>query len=149
MRDVDSVLDIEDTAGLSKPCDQDPNGASANRRLPDAWHASAEYRPQRHHCARRVGTKSSSLINKSWTGRSRSNGSGPTSSTTRPADRFLREAAITARLQHPGIVPIYGLGQDDDGPFYTMPFIQGQTLQEAIEGFQRDDPFRRDPGRRA
>ena len=55
-------------------------------------------------------------------------------------DRFLREAAITARLQHPGIVPIYGLGQDDDGPFYTMPFIQGQTLQEAIEGFQRDDP---------
>ena len=56
-------------------------------------------------------------------------------------NRFLREAAITARLQHPGIVPIYGLGQDDDGPFYTMPFIQGQTLQEAIEGFPRDDPF--------
>ena len=46
--------------------------------------------------------------------------------------RFLREAVITAGLQHPGIVPIYGLGQDDDGPFYTMPFIQGQTLDEAI-----------------
>ena len=41
--------------------------------------------------------------------------------------RFLREAALTARLQHPGIVPIYGLGQDEGGPFYTMPFIEGQT----------------------
>ena len=53
--------------------------------------------------------------------------------------RFLREAAITARLQHPGIVPIYGLGQDEDGPFYTMPFIKGQTLQEAIDELHRDE----------
>ena len=52
--------------------------------------------------------------------------------------RFLREAEITARLQHPGIVPIYGLGEDDDGPFYTMPLIEGQTLQEAIEEFHGD-----------
>jgi serine/threonine protein kinase/tetratricopeptide (TPR) repeat protein len=53
--------------------------------------------------------------------------------------RFLREAAITARLQHPGIVPIYGLGQDDDGPFYTMPLVEGQTLQEAIDAFHGDE----------
>ena len=63
--------------------------------------------------------------------------------------RFLREAAITARLQHPGIVPIYGLGQDDEGPFYTMPLIQGRTFQEAIEAFHGDDSLRRDPGRRS
>ena len=63
--------------------------------------------------------------------------------------RFLREAALTARLQHPGIVPIYGLGQDDDGPFYTMPFIQGRTLQEAIDAFHGDESLRRDPGRRS
>src|SRR5262249_28192502 len=63
--------------------------------------------------------------------------------------RFLREAAITARLQHPGIVPIYGLGQDDGGPFYTMPFIQGQTLQEALDAFHGDEALRRDPGRRS
>ncbi len=62
--------------------------------------------------------------------------------------RFLREAAITARLQHPGIVPIYGLGQDEDGPFYTMPFIEGQTLQEAINAFHGDESLRRDPGPR-
>ncbi len=63
--------------------------------------------------------------------------------------RFLREAAITARLQHPGIVPIYGLGQDDGGPFYTMPFIEGRTLQQAIAAFHGDERVRGDPGRRA
>jgi len=64
-------------------------------------------------------------------------------------DRFLREAAITARLQHPGIVPIHGLGEDEFGPFYTMPFILGETLQEAIEELHEDDLLRRDPGRRS
>ena len=46
-------------------------------------------------------------------------------------------------------MPIYGLGQDEDGPFYTMPFIEGQTLQEAIDAFHGDESLRRDPGRRA
>jgi tetratricopeptide (TPR) repeat protein len=62
--------------------------------------------------------------------------------------RFLREAALTARLQHPGIVPIYGLGEDDDGPFYAMPLIRGRTLQEAIAAFHADEALRRDAGRR-
>src|SRR5207245_1913930 len=48
--------------------------------------------------------------------------------------RFLREAAITSRLEHPSIVPVHSMGQDADGcPFYAMRFIQGKTLQEAIE----------------
>ena len=63
--------------------------------------------------------------------------------------RFVREAAITARLQHPGIVPIHGLGEDDDGPFYTMPFVGGRTLQQAIQEFHRDEALHRDPGRRS
>ncbi len=62
--------------------------------------------------------------------------------------RFLREAAITARLQHPGIIPIHGLGEDEDGPFYTMPFIEGETFQEAIHAFHQDAALRGDPGRR-
>ena len=62
--------------------------------------------------------------------------------------RFLREAALTARLQHPGVVPIYDLGQDDGGPFYTMPFIEGRTLGEAIEAFHDDESLRGDPGER-
>jgi serine/threonine-protein kinase len=57
----------------------------------------------------------------------------------RARERFLREAAITARLQHPGIVPIHGLGEDDKGPFYTMPFIEGKTLQEAIQELHATD----------
>ena len=59
--------------------------------------------------------------------------------------RFLREAVLTARLQHPGIVPIYGLGQDEAGPFYTMPFIKGRTLQQAIDAFHGQQPNGLDP----
>ncbi len=46
-------------------------------------------------------------------------------------------------------MPIYGLGQDADGPFYTMPLIQGRTLQEAIEGFHGDESLQRDPSQRS
>ena len=50
--------------------------------------------------------------------------------------RFLYEAAITARLEHPGIVPIYGLIQDEQGqPCYAMRFIAGESLGEAIRRF--------------
>ncbi len=50
--------------------------------------------------------------------------------------RFILEAEITGGLEHPGIVPVYGLGQFDDGrPFYAMRFIQGQSLHEASEAF--------------
>ncbi|MFO1064083.1 MAG: serine/threonine-protein kinase [Pirellulales bacterium] len=51
-------------------------------------------------------------------------------------ERFLREAEITGNLEHPGIVPVYGLGKYDNGrPFYAMRFIRGQSLKEAIDGF--------------
>ncbi len=63
--------------------------------------------------------------------------------------RFLREAAITARLQHPGIVPIYGVGEDGDGPFYTMPFLHGETLKEAVRRFHQDPTVGRDRARQA
>jgi WD40 repeat protein/serine/threonine protein kinase len=47
--------------------------------------------------------------------------------------RFVREAEITGGLEHPGIVPVYGLGQYGDGrPYYAMRFIQGETLKDAI-----------------
>jgi serine/threonine-protein kinase len=47
--------------------------------------------------------------------------------------RFLDEAAITGRLEHPGIVPIYGVGQDNHGqPCYAMRFVQGVPMSEAI-----------------
>ena len=50
--------------------------------------------------------------------------------------RFLREATITGGLEHPGIVPVYSLGQYDDGrPFYAMRLIKGDNLQYAIKQF--------------
>jgi hypothetical protein len=50
--------------------------------------------------------------------------------------RFLVEAEVTGGLEHPGIVPVYGLGTYGDGrPYYAMRFIRGDTLKEAIEQF--------------
>ena len=64
--------------------------------------------------------------------------------------RFVLEAEITGSLEHPGIVPVYGLGQFGDGrPFYAMRFIQGDSLKEAIERFHAADGPGRDPGERA
>jgi len=59
--------------------------------------------------------------------------------------RFLLEAEITGGLEHPGIVPVYGLGAYNDGrPFYAMRFIRGDSLKEAIERFHRPvDPNER------
>jgi hypothetical protein len=43
--------------------------------------------------------------------------------------RFLREARIQARLEHPAIVPVYELGRDPSGrPFFTMRRLAGTTL---------------------
>jgi WD40 repeat protein len=47
--------------------------------------------------------------------------------------RFLREAMITARLEHPGIVPIHDLGRWPSGqPFYAMKLVSGRSLHEVI-----------------
>ncbi|MFO0950148.1 MAG: serine/threonine-protein kinase [Isosphaeraceae bacterium] len=52
--------------------------------------------------------------------------------------RFVAEAQITARLEHPGIVPVHGLGLHPDGrPFYAMRFIRGESLKEAIDRFHQ------------
>jgi serine/threonine-protein kinase len=64
--------------------------------------------------------------------------------------RFLLEAEITGGLEHPGVVPVYGLGSHGDGrPFYAMRFIRGNSLKEAIEHFHADEALKSDPGRRS
>jgi eukaryotic-like serine/threonine-protein kinase len=64
--------------------------------------------------------------------------------------RFVREAEITGRLEHPGIVPVYAAGTDEGGqPFYAMRLIRGQTLRDAIEQFHAADAVGRDPVERA
>jgi serine/threonine-protein kinase len=64
--------------------------------------------------------------------------------------RFVLEAEITGGLEHPGIVPVYGLGTYADGrPYYAMRFIRGDSLKEAIERFHTGEPPKIDPGRRS
>jgi tetratricopeptide (TPR) repeat protein len=47
---------------------------------------------------------------------------------------FLREPCITARLAHPSIVPVHSMGRfADDQPYYTMKFVEGQTLEKLLK----------------
>ncbi len=47
--------------------------------------------------------------------------------------RFVQEAEVTGRLEHPGVVPVYAMGTWEDGSqYYAMRFIQGETLAEVI-----------------
>ncbi|HVS40600.1 MAG TPA: protein kinase, partial [Gemmataceae bacterium] len=55
------------------------------------------------------------------------------------AQRFLEEARIAGRLQHPGVVPVYALGRMLDGrPCFTMKLIKGRTLTALLA--ERKDP---------
>ena len=48
-------------------------------------------------------------------------------------NRFLREAKLTGRLEHPAIVPVYEIGRHANGAYYyTMRLIKGKTLLQAI-----------------
>jgi serine/threonine protein kinase/tetratricopeptide (TPR) repeat protein len=49
--------------------------------------------------------------------------------------RFVREALVTARLQHPAIVPVYEAGRWKGGrPFYAMKLVEGRSLEELLRG---------------
>jgi len=48
-------------------------------------------------------------------------------------DQFQMEAEVTARLDHPGVVPVYGFGETPDGRLcYAMRFIKGESLDQRI-----------------
>ncbi len=50
--------------------------------------------------------------------------------------QFLHEACLTGKLEHPGIVPVYSVGEHADGrPYYAMRLIRGRCLREEIEVF--------------
>src|SRR6266702_8923180 len=50
------------------------------------------------------------------------------------AARFKREALLTARLQHPAIVPVYEAGMWPDGaPFYAIKLVAGRSLEAAVK----------------
>jgi serine/threonine-protein kinase len=47
-------------------------------------------------------------------------------------ERFKREIALAARLQHPHIVPLLAAGEVAGLPYYTMPFVEGQSLRARL-----------------
>ena len=47
-------------------------------------------------------------------------------------DRFLREAKVAASLSHPSILPIYSITATENTIFYTMPYIEGETLRQIL-----------------
>jgi len=49
------------------------------------------------------------------------------------ADRFRREIQLAAKLQHPNIVPVLAAGEVLGRPYFTMPFIEGESLREKLE----------------
>jgi len=48
--------------------------------------------------------------------------------------RFEREAQIVAKLEHPGIVPVYDYAEDDGQPYLVMKYVEGQTLRRLLSG---------------
>ncbi len=55
-------------------------------------------------------------------------------------NRFVREARITARLEHPNIVPVYDIGIDLSGsPFFTMKYLRGATLAVVLKRLRSKD----------
>ena len=51
--------------------------------------------------------------------------------------RFYREARASGVLAHPGIVPVFDVGEDQGVPFLVMEFVEGRTLAEAIKKGER------------
>ena len=49
------------------------------------------------------------------------------------AERLVEEAQVGGQLQHPGIVPVYGIGMQKDGrPHFAMKLIKGKTFAELL-----------------
>ncbi len=55
--------------------------------------------------------------------------------------RFVREARLTAQLQHPNIVPVHDLGIDEEGRlFFTMKRVRGRSLRSILRRIRNGDP---------
>ncbi len=62
----------------------------------------------------------------------------------RAKERFRRETEAVARLAHPGIVPIYTVGEEQGVPYFAMELVQGCTLAELLDELQGRAPERLD-----
>ena len=57
----------------------------------------------------------------------------PELATTLGPERFLREIEIAAQLQHPHILPLFDSGQAAGQLWYTMPYVEGESLRDRLD----------------
>jgi serine/threonine protein kinase len=56
----------------------------------------------------------------------------PELAATLGPERFLREVQLTARLQHPHILPVHDSGEAAGQLWYTMPYVEGESLRQRL-----------------
>ncbi len=52
-------------------------------------------------------------------------------------ERFMREARLAAKLDHPNVVQVFDVGEEDDRPYIVMEQVEGGTLAERLNGASR------------
>lgn len=60
-------------------------------------------------------------------------------------EQFLHEARITSQLQHPGVVPVHELGDEQDAAYYVMKLLSGETLHAHIQRVHEERSQRSNP----
>ena len=56
----------------------------------------------------------------------------PTLAASLGPERFLQEIRIAARLRHPHILPVHDSGEASSWLWYTMPYVEGETLRQLL-----------------
>ncbi len=54
-------------------------------------------------------------------------------------ERFRREQRAIAHLSHPGIIPIYEIGEEQGQPYFTMEYVDGRTLSDMLQELRKLD----------
>ncbi len=132
--------DIEKTLSLAAHLRQQQNLEAASvlhikstLLMPDVGHGSQRFRILRPHAKGGLGVVSVAEDTELHREVALKEIQSQFSEDVASRNRFLIEAEITGRLEHPGIVPVYSLGHSNSGdPFYVMRFIRGDSLKDAI-----------------
>ncbi len=140
---ADPAKPTGEAVSLTQQVPIDITGAPASAVTP----GSSPEVPSRYGVLERLAQGGMGIIYRAWDGRlrrelamklirdRRSGSSHQPASSVSPETlaRFVREAEITARLDHPGIVPIHDMDTDEQGRvFFTMRLVQGQRLDEVF-----------------
>ncbi|MBI4586292.1 MAG: protein kinase [Planctomycetes bacterium] len=59
---------------------------------------------------------------------------------TRAVARFIQEAQLAGKLNHPNIVHVHGMGVEQQVPYYAMDFVEGDTLAQIVANLKEAEP---------